>query len=270
LVFPNGRLIGPRWRLVVALEVLMIAVLGSFIVFGQEIGPFDERWVVDNPIGFLPQVAGFDGVFLPIWSAGLIFLTIAGVTSMVLRFRRSETVERHQIKWLLFAVGLFGVVYIYSAIFTEFTGGGVNDLLLTTSLIGIPVAIAIAVLRYRLFDIDRVVSRTVGYAIVISVLGLVYAAGAVWLPSLLSGDSPIFVALATLVAAALFNPLRRRILRAVDRRFYRAKYDSEQVVDSFKAHLRDQTDLDRLTQDWISVISETMQPAKVGVWVKER
>jgi uncharacterized membrane protein YdcZ (DUF606 family) len=188
---------------------------------------------------------------------------------MVLRFRRSGTVERHQIKWLLFAVGLFGVIYIYSAIFTSFTEGGVNDILLTTSLIGIPVAIAIAVLRYRLFDIDRVVSRTVGYAIVVGVLGLVYAAGAIWLPSLLSGDSPIFVALATLAAAALFNPVRRNVLNAVDRRFYRARYDAEKVVDSFKAQLRDQTDLELLAQDWVTVVSETMHPAMVGVWVRE-
>lgn len=270
LVFPNGSLISGRWRIIVSLEILMITFLVSFITFGREIGPFDERWVVDNPVGFLPSVAGFEGLFLPIWTLGLVVVTIAGVTSMVLRFRRSGTEERHQIKWLLYAVGLFGVVYSYSAISTDFSEGGIEDLVLSLSLIGIPVAIAIAVLRYKLFEIDRVISRTVGYILVVGVLGLVYTGGAVWLPSLISGESPVFVALATLAAAAIFNPTRRRIIHAVDRRFYRARYDAEAVVDSLKVHLRDQTDIELLAAEWVSVVSDTMHPSSVGVWVKQR
>lgn len=269
LVFPTGRLLSRRWRWVASVEVAMISVLIGLVLVIDRIGPIDGDWVVANPIGFVPAEASEGGLFLIFWASGLVFLTLAGVTSMVLRFRRADSVERHQIKWLLYASAVFGVIYIVSGA-TGDNADAVDDLILPVALIGIPVAVAIAVLRYRLFEIDRVVSRTVGYALVVGVLGVVYAAGAIWLPSLVSGDSPVFVALATLVAATLFNPVRRRVLHAVDRRFYRARYDSEQVVDSFKDRLRDHTDLDRLAADWLAVVSETMQPAAVGVWVRHQ
>lgn len=268
LVFPTGRLLSRRWRWAAWVEVTMISVLLILVLIIDQMGPLDGDWVVANPIGFLPAETTEGGLFLGFWGFGLVLLTVAGVTSMVMRYRRADRVERHQIKWLLYASAIFGVVYILAAAIGDGASGGVEDVLLPAALIGIPVAVAIAVLRYRLFEIDRVVSRTVGYAIVVGVLGVVYTTGAIWLPSLVSGDSPIFVALATLIAAALFNPLRRRVLHAVDRRFYRARYDSEHVVDSFKDRLRDHTDLDRLAGDWIAVVSETMQPSSIGVWVR--
>lgn len=283
LVFPTGRLVSNRWRWAPAIEIAMISILTIIVFITDRIGPWERGWVVvnavgfgtlqtdlPNPIGFMPVAATEGGPFLLFWGVGLVMLTVAGVASMVTRYRRAGSVERHQVKWLLFASAIFGAVYIVASATTDFEDGGVQDVLLPLALIGIPVSVTIAVLRYRLFDIDRVVSRTVGYTIVVGVLGVIYAAGAIWLPSLVSGDSPIFIAMATLVAAGLFNPVRRGVLRAVDRRFYRAKYDAEKVVDSFKAQLRDQTDLDLLAQDWVTVVAETMQPATVGVWVKQR
>lgn len=268
LVFPTGQLLSRRWRPVVGLEILMVSTMIILGFFVTEIGPIDGDWTVPNPIGFV-TTAAVDGIFSVAWGAGLLVVTISGVISIVLRYRNSVAVERQQIKWLLFAVGLFGVIYPSAAQF-ETVDGGAFDLVLALSLNSIAIAIAIAILKYRLFEIDRVISRTVGYALVIGVLGLVYTTGAVWLPSVLSGESPVFVAVATLIAAALFNPLRRRILQAVDRRFYRARYDSERVVEEFKAQLSDQTDIDRLAADWVSAVTRTMNPSSAGVWMKQR
>ncbi len=267
LVFPSGGLLGKPWRSVAALEVAMVTTMITLSVFGTPTGPFDESWKVENPIGFLSTTIFNSGLFTVMWTAGLVLITVAGVTSMTKRFRHAQTVERQQIKWLFYAVTMFGVVYTLAAIFSDFSTGGVFDLLLPITLINIAVAIAIAVLRYRLFEIDRVISRTVGYAVVVALLALVYAAGAVWLPSRLTGESPLFVAGSTLAAAALFNPLRRRVLHAVDRRFYRARYNAEKVIEEFAVHLRSQTDVHSLTRDWVAVVTETMQPSSVGVWL---
>jgi hypothetical protein len=269
LVFPTGRLVSRRFRWFVVLEAVMILVMFALSTLAEPIAPFDQTWTVDNPIGFIPA-AIFEGPFLAIWSAGLVVVTISGVTSMILRFRRSSTVERQQIKWLLFAVGVFGVIYSVSALATGFATGGVGDLLLALSLNNIAVSIAFAILRYRLFDIDRVISRTLGYAIVVIALGLVYAAGAVWLPTRIEGgQSPLLVAMSTLAVAALFNPVRRRVLRWVDRRFYRSRYDADRIAEEFAERLRDEIEVSQLTRDWVSVLVETMQPAAVGVWIKE-
>ncbi len=132
----------------------------------------------------------------------------------------------------------------------------------------VPLAIAVAVFRYRLFEIDRIISRTVGYVLVIGLLVVVYAAGAAWLPTRLGGESPLFVAGSTLAVAALFNPVRRRLLHWVDRKFYRTRYDAERVVDGFVASLKDRTDLNGLADEWVTAVTETMRPASIGIWVR--
>ncbi|MGH8947860.1 MAG: hypothetical protein ACRDXF_03290, partial [Acidimicrobiia bacterium] len=130
-------------------------------------------------------------------------------------------------------------------------------------------AVTLAILRYRLFEIDRLISRTVTYAVVAGALALVYGVGAIWLPSRIVGEqTPLFVAGSTLAVAALFNPLRRRVMRWVDRRFNRSSYDLEQITDRFAARLRDQVDADRLADDWAKVVTGTLQPSAVGVWVR--
>ena len=126
-----------------------------------------------------------------------------------------------------------------------------------------------AILKHRLYDIDRIISRTVGYALVAGLLALVYVSIAVWLPTTVTdAQSPIFVAGATLLAAALFNPLRKRVLRMVDRRFHRSRYDSEEVFANFASRLREQVDMDRLTDDWLGVVIKTMGPRTAGIWMR--
>jgi hypothetical protein len=137
------------------------------------------------------------------------------------------------------------------------------------SMLAIPIAATLAILRYRLFEIDRIISRTVSYAIVIVLLAMVYAVGLTALTSLLDTNSPLAVAGSTLAAAALFNPLRRRVQRGVDHRFNRTRYDAERVMDGFTGTLRDEVDPDWVVTGWVSVVNDTMHPASAGVWVRQ-
>jgi hypothetical protein len=145
-----------------------------------------------------------------------------------------------------------------------------GELLLVAGVVAIPAAVAIAVLRYRLYEIDRLVSRTVGYVVVLGVLTAVYVVGAVWLPTRLLGEqTPLFVAASTLTVAGLFGPLRRRVVVWVDRRFYRARYDADRVAEAFSSRLRDEIDMANLTADWVGVVAMTLKPTTIGVWVNE-
>ncbi|HZD23470.1 MAG TPA: hypothetical protein VE569_08730 [Acidimicrobiia bacterium] len=274
LIFPSGRLLSPRWRLLVVLEVLMITTLLFLETFGPEIGAVADDgetylWTVANPIGLL-HTDIFDGVFSGVWTGLLLVLTVGGLIAMVLRFRRADSVERLQLKWLFLAVALFVVVYGLTAVLEGYDDNSILGVLFILSIIGIAVAIAVAVLRYRLYEIDRVISRAVGYTLVVVVLGLVYAVGAVWLPTRILGQQPpLFVAGSTLAVAALFNPLRQRVMSGVDRRFYRSRYNAERVVADFTGRLRDEVDIRQLTGDLMDVISTTMRPSTLGVWVRE-
>lgn len=267
MIFPNGSLLSPRWKFLIGLETVMILTIGLLSAFSVEIGLLDADWTVPNPIGFIP-VDFFSGPFEVAWAVGLVTVTFFGVVAPVLRFRRAGRVERQQIKWMLIAVINFGVVYIAAAALGGFAVGGLLDTLLGLSINLLAVAIAFGVLKYRLFDIDRFVSRTVGYVLVVGLLAVVYVGLAVWLPTSLAGDSALFVAGATLAVAFLFNPVRRVVLHWVDRRFYRSRYDMERLVDEFGNRLRNQTDIDALTTDWVGVVTETLQPSAVGVWIK--
>jgi hypothetical protein len=267
MVFPTGRLLSPRWRILGLLEGLMVSMMIFFGTFTAVLGPEDAAWTVPNPIGFITGDP-FEGPFGVFWNYGLLLLSISGLLAAILRYRRADSIERHQIKWLLFAVALFAAVYGTSAIRSGVESGSLLDLLFPMTIMGIGVAVALAVLRYRLYEIDRIISRTVGYVLVVGALGLVYALGAIWLPSRLTGGSPLFVAGSTLAVAALFNPLRRRVLHWVDRRFYRSRYDAERVADEFASRLQDRTDVDRLSDDWVAVVAQTMQPSSLGVWVR--
>lgn len=269
LVFPSGQLLSSRWRILVGLEAAMILVMVVLGWFSVELGPSEGDWTLANPIGFIP-VDVFAGLFAAVWSVGLILLALSGVVALALRFHRAEKVERQQIKWMLIAVMIFGIIYTISAISSGFAVGGLADTLLGLSINLLAISIAFGVLKYRLFDIDRFVSRTVGYTLVIGLLVLVYVGVAVWLPSrFVAGDSPLFVAGATLAVAALFNPVRRSVLRWVDRRFYRSRYDMEGLVEDFGSRLQNRTDIDGLTEDWVGVVTQTLQPSSVGVWIRD-
>ncbi len=286
LWFPSGRPPTPRWRWVAWVGFLFLTVTFVFSALDTEL--CDQWQLADSfyPATVTSVRACFDNPFgmanLPDGESGLLggFLIILGMSafigafaSLAVRFRRGGPVERLQIKSLLFSLGLVVGSFVISAAGEAILG---RDPLAGFEwaagilFAGIPLSIAVAVLRYRLYDLERVISRTIGYSLVVIALGSVYIVGAVWLPSrLFSEQPPLFVAGSTLAVVTLFNPVRTRVLHWVDRRFYRARYDAEQVVSRFSEQLRGGLDLDHLTEDWVAVVNQTMHPSSVGVWVKQ-
>lgn len=269
LVFPTGRLLSPRWRPLVALEGVMVTVMVFLAIFSAQLGPEDDLgsapWLVDNPIGFIP-LGFFGDTFWNVWTASLVVLAASGLTALTMRYRRAGSVERQQIKWLVFSVVVFAGIYTGAAIQSDYGGGYVFNILLGASIVGMGLAIGFSMLRYRLYDIDRIISRTVAYALVVGLL-----AGAVAVVATLVSiqfDRPLVVAATTLGVAAAFNPLRRRVQRWVDRRFNRSRYDAERVLDAFAVSLRDRVDAEDVVSGWIAVVSETMHPSSAGVWVR--
>jgi hypothetical protein len=274
LIFPTGRLLGRGWRLVVALEIAMITVMLAMVALGETMGPLVDNvvaWSLPNPIGVVSesdQASAF-GLF---WEVGLLLLTGLSAVAIGVRFRRGGRDERQQLKWPMLGALVFGMVYAGSAVEDLITGSTVvTQALLGFGLAAIPVSVAIAILRYRLYDIDRIVSRTIGWAVVTGILVLTFAGLVVGLQAVLSGvtqGETLIVAVSTLVAAALFQPVQRRVQRLVDRRFDRARYDGEQVVAAFSERLRDRVDLDNLSEEVRRVASDTVRPATTGIWLR--
>jgi hypothetical protein len=241
-------------------------VVGAWAAIGFTVGtdPLSDTGltsplgVVDSPfISTITQDAGFFFVI------GLAFLA---VISLVRRFRRSTGAERLQYRWLMLGGSVFVLVSFLGQVVPEDT---VFDLLWFLGAGAIPISIGVAVVRYRLYEIDRLISRTVSYVIVVGVLAAVFAGIVTLASSLLQTDSDLAIAASTLAVAALFNPLRRRVQAAVDRRFNRSRYDAERVMDGFAGNLRDEVDPDRVVGGWVSVVDETMKPSSAGVWVRE-
>jgi hypothetical protein len=197
----------------------------------------------------------------------LVSLNVLALISLVVRYRAGAIVERLQIK----AVGLLATAAAFGLIIMQQTEiDQVTTLILNVGITVFAVGtFGAAIVRYRLFEIDRIISRTVAYALVVGSLGLIYSVGAIWLPSKVSGDSPLYVAGSTLAVAAMFNPVRRRVLGWVDRRFNRSHFDAEQILVGFASHLRKQTDLVRLTDDFVAVVQRTMQPSSIGAWIRD-
>jgi MFS family permease len=274
LFFPTGRPPSPRWRWLIALGLGLCAFFVLFVTFGIELGAQDESWTVANPIGFLardsfPELA---------WAILLLSFAALSVTSLFVRYRRAQAVERQQIKWLLYAAGVFLVSYALSFVFSDAreAAGDLWNLILFLGVLTLPVAIAVAILRYRLYDIDVIIRKTLVYAALTALLALVYFGSVVLLQRLfgtvtgVAERSPLAIVVSTLAIAALFTPLRRRIQDWIDRRFFRSKVDAQQVLAQFALTARDETDLDALTAELVRVVQETMQPEGVSVWLKKR
>jgi hypothetical protein len=230
--------------------------------------------VFDNPIGVL----GKDTVerLVGVWIAGLLVLVVTCAVALFVRYRRANATEREQIKWLLYACALFLVVYVVGFASglggTASVGGYIWGVFFGLSVITLPAAIGIAILKYRLYDIDLVINRTLVYGPLTATLIALYFGGIVLMQrffDLLTGQqSTLAVVASTLLIAALFNPLRRRIQSFIDRHFYRRKYDARKILDAFSAKLRDETDLDALNDQLVGVVRETMQPAHVSLWLR--
>jgi hypothetical protein len=268
LLFPDGHLPSRRWLPVAV--VPGIGTLGTVVLGALADTLFVEgAGEIDNPIGieglaFVEDLPVFDVL------TGILLVGIFGaVASVVVRFRRSRGVERQQMKWFVYAAALLLLAPVEGWL-PEI----VSDVLFGLVLIALPTTIGIAVLRYRLYEIDLIINRTLVYGALTALLALVYLGGVAMTQAIFRAitgqqEQPqLAVVVSTLVIAALFNPLRRRIQGFIDRRFYRRKYDAAKTLEAFSAKLRDETDLDALSADLVGVVRETMQPAHASLWLR--
>jgi len=271
LLFPDGRLPSRRWRVVGWLAVVALATLAFGSAFTP--GPLSDYPEVTNPLGLallkesVLEDGGVGWVLLP---ASVVISAV----SIAVRYRRATGEERQQIKWFVFASVLLAVGWSAQNVTS---GSGelqvtFSYLLGITSLLGIPVAVGIAILRHRLYDIDHIINRTLVYGALTAMLALVYLGGVVLLQQAFRGltgqESQLAIVASTLAIAALFNPLRGRIQTFIDRRFYRRKYDARKTLEAFSNKLREETDLDALNNEMVGVVRETMQPAHISLWLR--
>lgn len=274
LYFPNGRLPSSGWRWV-ARSSVVLSVVVTFVAAWTP-GEIKDTRVV-NPLGVEALRPVFD-LLDAVLSVTLFVVLFASVTSLLIRLRRSVGDERQQIKWLLYAAaalpGWFVVNPLLSAAYPGLLGLVALGLVDTFLLAGIPIAIGTAIFKYRLYDIDVIINRTLVYGSLTGVLAVLYFGGVTATQAVFGGltgqdDPPQLVIVAsTLAIAALFSPLRRGIQRAVDRRFYRRRYDARKTLETFSAKLRDETDRDALGENLAGVVRETMQPSHIGLWLR--
>jgi hypothetical protein len=267
LLFPTGRLPTFRWRWVARAAVATALLLALVVPFIPD--PDDTTiaapWAVEGAVGRKLESAAIAGVYVLF---GLVFVAMA---SLVLRFRRAGPVERRQLTWFLYATVVNAVILVLDVIVGVLPHHLITTVISAAGFALLPVAVGIAVLRYRLYEIDRIVSRTVSYALLSAALvGLYLLAVALLQPLLepLTGGSALAVAASTLAVAAVFNPARHRLQSAVDRRFDRARYDAARAVDAFAARLRDQVDLDEIAVGLRDTVTTTVAPTRMGLWLK--
>ena len=268
LLFPGGRPPSPRWRW--AGWVAGAAMTMLFVGYAFAPGPLEDYPRVDNPLGVggaaSDVLSAFRGLGFPLF----LVAAVASMASLVVRFRRSRGVERQQVKWMAAAAAFTVCAWIGTAVFDQVLGIDVSGVL-TVGLLALPAATAIAVLRYRLYDLDLVVNRTLVYGaltatLVGSYLGLVLLFQLLLDP--LTESSDLAIAGSTLAVAALFGPARNRIQAAVDRRFYRRRYDAARTVEAFSARLRDEVALEAVSGELRSVAQRTLEPAHVSLWLR--
>ena len=272
LLFPNGRPPTSRWRWVGVSAIVWAALFVLVATLSRRLTTPDLT--LDNPIGILGK--GTVELLASVWIAGLLLLLAACASALFVRYRRANDTEREQIKWLLYACAVFVVVYVGGTIGevagSNSVGGYIWGILFGLSLVMLPAAIGIAVLRYRLYEIDVVINRTLVYGSLTALLVAVYFGGVVGsqfvFRALSGGESQLAVVASTLAIAALFNPLHRRIQSFIDRRFYRRKYDARKTLEAFSARLREETDLEALNGELVEVVTGTMQPTHVSLWLR--
>jgi hypothetical protein len=272
LTFPTGRLLSQRWKPVVT--VLVIAGIVATPAFYLLPGPLDDEAPLSrirNPYSLGGSLKGALMVVVVVTMALLIASLVASVLCMFIRFSRARGEERLQIKW--FAVGALGLVaglLLALPAWTKVVEGTLGDLLQAQLSLGItflPISAGVAILRYRLYEIDVIINRTLVYGVLTATLGLVYV-GLVAGIGTFAGESNLVVAGSTLTVAALFQPARTRFQGFIDRRFNRQRYDAVKTVEAFSARLRDEIDLDALSREILAVVQGTMQPARVALWLR--
>ncbi len=268
IIFPDGRPTSRRWALVGA-----AVVMGSLLyLMGSLLKPGDLGSIpIDNPLG-VPALADQASAMIELAGAIVFVALPAGVVAAIVRYRRGTTIERQQLKWVGWAFGVGLTMFIAATLLPQ-PYGQAAWILASLSISLVPLAIGIAILRYRLYEIDRLVSRTVSWALVTGCLVAVFALAVLALQTALSGvtqGQTLAVAASTLIAAVLFQPLRSQVQRAVDRRFDRAGYDAQRAMDAFAAALRDEVDLARIERETVAYARTTVRPADAAIWLRGR
>lgn len=270
LVYPTGRLLSPRWRPEAVGAVFLIALLA----FGGAFGSWtDGLFPVPNPLAIAGPTPDLLNILLGPFA---ILVVLSAVGSLVIRYRRSAGIERAQLKWFvavvaislpafLIGTGLFGTSGLAGTLATLF------DILAFGGFALLPVAIGLAVLRYRLYEIDRLISRTIAYGVLTAIIGALFVGVILVLQAILApltSSNELAVAGSTLLVAALFQPLRRRIQRLVDRRFNRARHNAERTVAAFARRLSDEVDFERLRAEILATVAATVEPTTVSLWLR--
>ena len=282
LWYPDGQLPSRRWRFLYGwmLAATLSLALGLFMTGTTWNGAESAGGIViENPFGWIPDTVfsrSLISFLAPLGFFSLVLISILAAVALLLRYRSARSLLRLQIRWFVSGSILF-VILNFLPVF--FISGGNSKFQIAISAIGfaaiIPLylAVGIAVLRYRLYEIDIIIRKTLVYAALTVTLGLVFFGGVTLLQRVVGGltgteDSPVAIVLSTLAIAALFSPLRRRIQDFIDRRFYRRKYNAEQALADFAATARNETDLEALSGKLVEVVQETMQPERLGLWLK--
>jgi len=265
LLFPTGRVLSPRW-LPVAWGVGIVTVAGAAAAALDPVPLEAGGATFTNPVGVQALEAPI-GVINALILPAMAILGVLSLASLLLRFRRSQGVERQQLRWFLLATAMF----LASLVATFATGVEGLFIVALVAAAGIPIAVGIAILRYRLYDIDRLISRTIGWALVTAVLVAVFVAGVVVFQAILAPitkANTFAVAVSTLMAFGLFQPLRRRVQRAVDRRFDRARYDGQTTTAQFADQIRNEVDLGRLRSALVSTATDAVRPTSSRLWLR--
>ncbi len=277
LLFPDGRPPSRRWRRVMWSYVAMVGGYGVCTYAAVIIAVAGHRTRIDanGTPAFINHPAGWYAAASQVFDVLLPAFWLSFVVAQGLSWRRSSGERRQQLKWLMAGAGILAVSQAVIQPIGSNPGlsaaeQGLLNTVSTITLAALPVGLAVAILRYRLYEIDRIISRTLSYAIVTGLLVGVYAGLVLLATEVLSVKSPFAVAAATLVAAALFSPLRSRVQRIVDRRFNRARYDADRTVTAFAARLKDAVDLDSVCHDLTGMVTTALEPAHVSLWLSER
>jgi hypothetical protein len=277
-LFPSGRPLSPRWRTVAYVTVGWAALFVLAVTLSQVYTTVEPPLVeLANPYGLI-ESQQLDLLIGLVWIPGLLLLTGLSTVALVLRFRRAGPVERGQIKWLLYACTLFAGVYIGGGLLgvagESTPGGKIYSLFFNLTVLALPIAIGMAILRHRLFDIDIIIRRTLLYTALTLTLVGAYFLSVIGLQALfvrLTGqESTLAVVASTLAIAALFQPLRVRVQGFIDRRFFRKKYDAQQVLARFATRAQQAADLDKVSADVLGTVQETLEPEQVTLWLVRR
>jgi hypothetical protein len=274
LLFPDGRLPSRRWLAVSLLAGVGLAL--ALLVTAFAPGPLESSFEIDNPFGVRALRSVLPPLFAPSFFV-ILGTLFASVVSMALRLRRSRGQERQQLKWFASAAAILGIAFVVGPItwMIPTIPEVVWQVTFVLAVGALPLSAGIAILRYRLYDIDLIINRTLVYGVLSTVLALVYVGGVVGLGGLVraatgEGSNDLVIVASTLAVAALFRPARSRVQNFIDRRFYRRKYDAVRTLEAFSASIREQVSLEALTADLQAVVRHTMQPAHVSLWLKQQ